>query len=482
MTILKKIYNAIKKYNPSKEKCLLYFLIPIIVFIFAFEYQDDLWFILNYGKYIVHNGFPVIEPFTIHLGLDFIIQQWLSSVLFYGVSLINFRYGLFFLCLSIFIIILFLVYKIGMLLSDGNYKVSTFISVLTGLALLLFRFINPRPQIIDFIFLLLVIYIMEKYKKDSNTKLIYFLPLISLLQINFHSMLWFMLFIFMLPYIAEFIINKITKDDNRVFKLLLIMLIMLGVGLINPYGIKSILNLFTSYGNKYADILILELQPVVISSMVGALLFIIVFIIVMFYIFNKQKPSISHLLLSTGTLLLALMHGRSISLFLIAAIPIMSAYFKKTKKLDTKSYSNKDYKIVVILFCIIVGGLSLVYIQPPKSYMEDGINKLLETYNPSDITMYTNFDNGPYVEYCGVKTYIDTRAEIFYKSNNHKADIFDEYYHLHTGNIDYKEFVDKYNFTHLVITKEEWLYKKIKNDKDYKIFYDNEKYTIFEKV
>lgn len=476
---MKRFKEAFKNYNPSKKLCLLYFIIPILMLILYFEYQDDLWFILNYGKYIINNGFATIDPFTIHENLAFIMQQWLTAVIFYGAFKISFKYGLFFLCLIILIIILFLIYKFCMLLSNNNYQKSTLISIITVMILLIFRFITPRPQIIDFTFLLGIIYILEKYKKNKNTKLIYFLPLISLLEINFHSMLWFMLFIFMLPYIAEFLILKFKKKDNRIYKLLLIMLIMFLMGFINPYGIKSIINVFTSYGNPYAELIINELMPTTIKDLSGLLLILIFLSINTYLLFPKNKKlEISHLLLFYGTFILALMNGRSISLFIIASIPLISAYTKKNGKLQKDIAFSKKYTILISMCIIFVILLAIIKIDGPKSQLEEGIDVLLSQNKAKDIVLYTNFDNGPYAEYRGIKCYIDTRAEIFYKSNNKKADIFKEYYMLHMGQINYKKFVDKYQFTHLLINKDEWLYQQIIDDDNYKLIYESDTFVI----
>ena len=44
--------------------------------------EHDTWFLLNTGKYILQNGFPTVEPFTIHQDLAFTVPQWLSAVSF----------------------------------------------------------------------------------------------------------------------------------------------------------------------------------------------------------------------------------------------------------------------------------------------------------------------------------------------------------------------------------------------------------------
>lgn len=83
-----------KNRNISKKTLFLYFNIPLIlVLLFRVNYNDT-WFLLNHGRYILNNGFPSIEPFTIHNNFSFIMQQWLSSVIFYLSYSILGKYGL----------------------------------------------------------------------------------------------------------------------------------------------------------------------------------------------------------------------------------------------------------------------------------------------------------------------------------------------------------------------------------------------------
>ena len=67
--------------------------------------------------------------------------------------------------------------------------------------------------------------------------------------------------------------------------------------------------------------------------------------------------------------------------------------------------------------------------------------------------MYNSYYTGPYLEYIGIKTYIDSRAELFLKKMNKKDDIFEENYKLRTGHIKIQELIKKYNFTHLLFSK-----------------------------
>ena len=117
--------------------------------------------------------------------------------------------------------------------------------------------------------------------------------------------------------------------------------------------------------------------------------------------------------------------------------------------------------------------------------LEKGIDAIYNTYNVTDsTTIYTNYDNGSYAEYRGLKPYIDTRAEVFLKKNNHKEDIMKEYYLVYNGYISYDEFVNKYKFDYMIIMENERIYDKALKDKNYRLIYHSKKYkySVFERT
>ena len=45
--------------------------------------DNDFWFTINHGRYILEHGFTNIEPFTVHEGLAFSFEKWLTCITFY---------------------------------------------------------------------------------------------------------------------------------------------------------------------------------------------------------------------------------------------------------------------------------------------------------------------------------------------------------------------------------------------------------------
>ena len=152
MERLKKIFNI--------KSCIymIFFIIPLIVYIIVRnDYDNDLWYILAEGRYIVNHGIYYIDVLSMHEGLDIIVQNYLSAIIIYGIyKILGIKaiYLLFMLCDLLF---LFITYKLCKLISDDNKPLSLLTMLYIGINLSIF-FIVTRPQVFSYIILLLIIY------------------------------------------------------------------------------------------------------------------------------------------------------------------------------------------------------------------------------------------------------------------------------------------------------------------------------------
>ena len=467
----------------SKKMLFLYFNIPLLL-VLAFRVNyNDIWFLLNHGRYVLNNGFPLIEPFTIHENFAFVMQQWLSSVIFYLSYSILGKYGLLILTLLVTGYIIFISYKLCMLLSDKRHTLSVILTTVMT-TLLAFYFITSRPHIFTFAILITEIYLLEKYIREKDNKYLYGLPILSLLQINLHASMFFMLFAFLLPYLIDSFHYKIGSLESEVYKkksLFIVSIIMLFTGLINPYGIDGLTYIFRSFGNSYINELVNEMFPLVITDLVGKVCLFIIFIIVCIYIFyrkSKIKPRYFYILV--GTIYLTFTAYKGLAYLLIGGILPLADYLKLSFKKDDETV--KSYKCIfnssvlaVIFLLIIVGTDSFVFTYRYK----EGIDYLLEREKASDITLYTRYNDGGYPEWSGIKCYIDPRAEVFLKKNNKREDVIEEYYLLQNGELNIEEFLEKYKFSHLLITENDYMYDKINNIDNYELIYQNKSISEF---
>ena len=476
---MKKIKNMLVNYHPSKKMLFLYFNIPLILVLFWRVEYNDIWFLLNHGKYVLNNGFPSIEPFTIHQNFSFVMQQWLSSVIFYlSYSLLG-KYGLLILTLLVTGYIIFISYKLCMLLSDNRYSLSVLISTIVT-TLLAASFITSRPHIFTFAIIITEIYLLEKYIKEEDKRYLYPLPLLSLLEINLHASMFFMQFAFILPYLIDSFKYKIgpLKSSGYTKKPLFItVILMFLVGFINPYGINAITYIFSSYGNSYINEIVEEMLPVVITDSVGKVSFFLIFMIVSIYIFyrkNDIKPRYFYLLI--GTIYLTLSSQKGLSYLIIGGILPLAYYLKPAFKKDTVKEKKKSYSYLLSSSCLVVISLLVVIGTDSMTFtykFKEGVDYLLENNKASDITLYTGYAEGAYPEWKGIKCYIDPRAEIFLKGNNKQKDIMEEYYLLQIGNLDVNEFLEKYKFDYLLVIETDYLYNNMDDIENYKLVYEN---------
>ena len=490
---MKTLIRKIKNYKPSKYICYLYFFVPLFVCSLSkIDRENDIWFLLKHGEYILKHGFPHIEPFSMHQNFSFVMQQWLSSVIFYISHKILGQYGILLVIIITNILMLYFLYKLCMLISENKFRLSIIITCITDIFLLLFMI--PRPWIFTMLNLIIVLYIMELFYKKNNRKALYFLPLISLIQINIQSSMWFMLFIFMLPYIVDLFL----KERRRLSSFPLIIILMFICGFINPYGLDNILYVVKSYGNYYINNTVSEMLAISLNDkrilFYSYLFYFILAIELLIYIFCKKgRFELRHLFLFLGVSFLGLKNLRSMWIFIIGTIPFLSSYLKpyfkklsfKEENFELEPDERKKYYLVIVILCIYTCGVSVIANSKFTNKLEKGIDAIYNTSNVNaKTTVYTSYNNGSYAEYRNLKPYIDSRAEIFIKKNNHKEDIMKEYYLVYNGYISYDKFINKYKFDYMIIMKNEAIYTSALKDKNYKSIYYSKKYKyrVFERI
>ncbi|MGN0384218.1 MAG: hypothetical protein ACI4DS_08105 [Eubacterium sp.] len=471
----------------NKKRILIYIFMFLPILITGITINSDAWFLLNGGRYILNNGFPYIEPFTIHTGLNYVMQQWMTSVIFYKIYSIAGTIGLITLVYIIFIIIIVSIYKLCMIVSKNNFLVSV-VSTFVSAIYISFQ-MTTRPQIFTILILVLEVLVLEKYINSNKWQELIWLPIISVFFINVHAAMWFMQFIVLLPYIIDSynLDLKVIKGQGYPKKPLFITaLFMFLGGFVNPYGIKSITYVFGSYGIEEINDYVKEMHPLNITQSVGLFLFLLFFIIIAsFILYKKGTMRLRYVLLMLGFGYMSLLTVRNMFLFSSCAVFGMAYYFKDLQ-LSTyvvaniskplKSGSSKLFRIIVSVLMIAVLCFGIFYKVTTidnSIVQKDAVDYILKNCNVDTVKMYTSYNDGAYAEYMGIKCYMDARAEVFLKSKNGKEDIFYEYCRLLDGKIYYKDFLQKYKFTHIMVTSDDILYVLLAHDKDYEIVYED---------
>ena len=467
----------------NRLKFLVAFLIPVAaVMVFNQGIDNDSWYVLAEGREIVENGIYYEDPLSMHEGLDVTVQNYGFAAIFYLLYSAFGGVGVYLIMLILNGILMFLIYKICMLISNKNVNLSLVLMVLTDL-LLSHGFITTRAQMVSYVILMLLIYILELYVRKGNKKALWWIPVLSLLQINLHASLWPMILIVIAVYMIDGVRQPRFKYKGYKIKpLILVGIASLLVGFLNPYGLKMMTFIFTSYGVWEANVYINELQSFDLGTGYNILLYGVIATVIILYIFGKNKNiRFRYLLLLFGFLALGLNTVKGMShLILVLLFPMAEVYR------DVKIVKWRKQRVAALVWAGVLAILVIVASAPvviknanaagPSDMMIEAMN-VVDVYaggaDKNNLKVYGNFNEGGYVEYRGYKSYIDPRMEVFLLSNNGKADIFLEFYDLQHGAMDREAFLEKYDFDYLVITEDDLLYDFVDEGKYALIYYND---------
>ena len=487
--------KKIKEYCPSKWVYILFFTLPIVYTLLMVKSPDnDMWYLLSEGRYILNHGIYHIDPLSMHQGFEIIVQNWLSASIFYTLYTLFGEMGLISFVVLFNFFICLLLYKVCMQISDRN-KILSIVTMFIVDINLTSHFVVTRPQVISFVILLALILVLEKYIQKENPKILIWIPILSLLEINLHASLWWMLFLFMLPYVIDsFKIPFLNTQGFKKKPLFIAILIAFLVGFINPYGYKAITFIFTSFSDPTMHRYINELLPFTFGAnyLCNHMAIIIIITTLIYVLYRKGNIRIRYVCLYCGTLILGMLSVKGFSHFILVSIfPI--AYF--LKDVFPKDFDDiyATFKRVITIIIASFGCAALVFATALyirdfntfklKNTLEDAVNVMAQKAN-SNSTVYSSFNDGGYIEFRGFKPYIDPRAEVYLKINNKKADIFKENYDVQHGTIKAQEFIEKYNFDFMVVAYNDALVNYLQKEDaetNYFVIYDNfeTKYRVY---
>ena len=407
-------------------------------------------------------------------------------------------------------------------------------------------FITTRPYVFSTFLLLCEIYLLESFFKTRNVKYLYSLPVVSILIINCHASVWMMFYVFLLPYLVDLInlkyIKRFFKNDSKnsiknninddeekqrksinlislincfldnsyeyehlskkeIITFLIIIIICILCGFINPYGIDAITYGFNSYGIKQINDFIDEMKPTFFENSVCLLSFLPLVILPMITfvsrILTKNKNvKMRYLYYALGTGLMTLMNRRNAIFFIvIMSMNIAYAFSKNTPQISLnnlyESILDKTKKNIVLIITLCVFFMSCtgsyISINSIKDYhmqFTNMFNYLDATTNKKDITLFAYYDVGGHAEFYGYKPFMDPRAEVLLKSNNKKEDYFIEFYDFFTYSNCYDQFLNKYKFTHLIIPDYEYCYtvQRLKKDNHFRYVMKEDGFILFESI
>ncbi len=363
-------------------------IILIVIFAFAISpktLQNDTFYTIKIGEYILNNGITMQDPFSWH-NISYTFPHWAYDVMIYLIYNIGGH-------LEIYISTIVLAAILGIIIYYMNDKFTNnkpISFVLTIAAMYLLKnFIAARAQLFTFILFALEVLFIEGFLESGKKRYAIGLIIIPILLANFHVAVFPFYFVLYLPYIAEYIIynisdskkhleneikrlnKKIQKcdDENKLKKLndklqntqeklerlekrknkepykikiqkrdntkilIIIMIICVFTGLLTP--IKDVPYTYlikTMQGNSTQNIS--EHLPLTLADNINYAAVLIFFLAIL--IFTDTKIRLCDLFMLGGLTVLTFMSRRQESLFVIMCIPIfnrlVTAFLNKYEK------------------------------------------------------------------------------------------------------------------------------------------------------
>ena len=446
-------------------------------------YNNDYYWHISVGRWIIENKqIPHTDLFSWVGKRDnftFISHEWLSDIIMYlmGEKLI----------LIVLIIISCLLFYLICKYLKFNKKldINCIIKLLYLFMIIkILSSIEVRPlmfSLLLFNIFLILIYRLINNKGKYNFILI---VLLQLLWVNLHggssSLIPLLLFIMIIYGLVEklFNIKSNTFDSKTIKTLILLFVSILLISLINPYTYKIIIYPFINMLDNTMLNDIGEWHSIDFHGLLGIYYFIILFIPFFILLINNKKINFLDLILLFLFLFMSLRSLRFIQFYIFIGAYIIGKYLNIKLNLKIKYKINESIIMGFLAICLFIVGIIQLFngigtIDKNYSYSDKAINKVIK-YSPK--RMFNDYDNGGYLTY---KLY-DTDSDVFINSiyDIYSNNIIYDYNKIVNG-IEFNETFEKYDFDLVIVPKNNRVEYYIKNNSNYKLYYEDNSAVIY---
>lgn len=490
-----------------KENKKLYVVFTILIIIITALsitriMQNDTFFTIATGNYILENGYDNFDHLTWHDNLEFYKLRWGFDVTIATIyNLFNFT-GIYIFVVLIGCITMVSLFNI--LLKQKNNIIISF--VLTALSTFLMTRIwafTGRAQIISYLLLLWEVYFIERLINTNKKRYYIILFLISVLIVNFHASVWPMTIILMIPYVAEAIMYKIIKNKNKDkskfiiesinLKVLISAVVCIIAGsVISPIGTYAYTYMFKTIGGLSSKF-ISELATTDLLTSLGMVIGLTIVTILL--LSTKTKIKLSDFILYFGLFFMAILARRNKPfLYLIGMIVIarlISNFFEMYDKDNILEKANKFFSknqcllnLILIILIAISGNIVERYKESyidKKSYPVEAVNYIKENLDYKNLKIYNSFNYGSYLEFSGIPAFVDSRSEIFCKEFN-DTEILQDWLDTSRGYKNYNETFEKYDIDYAIVENNEIINTYISKDDKYEKIYADDVFSLYRKL
>lgn len=208
----KKVINI--KFNIMAIICISIFVFGLV----GKTLQNDTFYTIKLGEFILNNGIDMMEHFAWHEGLIYTYPHWLYDIAIYLIYNAFGFTGIYISSVVLGIILGWSVYYMTSKISKNNL-ISFFVTLL--IMYLGRTYITARAQLVTFILFVWTMYFIESFLDTKKIRYAISLIIIPIAIANIHSAVFPFYFVLYLPYIGEWLIALIVENSDALTKLFL---------------------------------------------------------------------------------------------------------------------------------------------------------------------------------------------------------------------------------------------------------------------
>jgi hypothetical protein len=399
----------------------------------GFIVDPDVWWHIKVGQDILRtHHWPTVDSYSFTAaGTPWIAYEWLGEIVLAWMYRPGGVVSLCVFLIALGSVILLLLYWLGTVRS-GNSKAS-FVSTLF-LASLAFASFTLRPQMFGYLFLILTLLVLEKYRQGVSWPL-WMLPLIFLMWVNTHGSFIIGIGVVGLYLVAGLFrfelgsVKAVAWTQEQRLRLEKVLLLCLAVLPITPYGTQLAVYPFDMAFSQPINVAnVNEWRPMPFELIGGKIFLGMVVLFFLLQMFFKFSWRLEELLLVAGGTAMACLHVRFILLFVPFCAPVFATMLARW----IPAYDRRKDKYIAnaVLMAGVVA--AMIHYFPARAAID---KKVAETYpvaaleylraHPIPGKMLDYYGFGGYLVFAGQPVFIDGRGDLYERSG-----VFGDYVHL----------------------------------------------------
>ena len=324
--------------------------------------NDWFWHVVI-GDYIDKNHvIPTKELFSWFGDFNWTAHEWLTEFVMYKTG----PMGNLIIMLLIFIGLYFLMAKC---LKLKFKRLFDFKLIYLLIMTVFFKVTGPRPYILSLLFMAYLVYVLFSYLDDKKhfDKLIYTIPVLQVVWVNFHGGSSSLSYIFLIGILLCDLFLKIFKfkeerwasfrlSKDKIKTLLIVLGLTIIGSLLNPFGVTMLAYPFTNMADNNMLDYILEWQSADFHGFFGIYIFAMIAIPLFNLILNKEKMKLHEIAFQLLLFFMCMRSQRFIGMFCIYSTWTLGKYFFVTEEMYDilRKPFKKFEKFITIGFCTLL--------------------------------------------------------------------------------------------------------------------------------